>query len=47
MKRQATGRCGVVPPEVAIDPLPYFKALGAQGRGIRVVEVAEERRTLN
>ena len=38
---------GVVPPEVAIDPLPYFKALGAKGRGIRVVEVAEERRTLN
>ena len=38
---------GTVPPEVALDPLPYFKELAAQGRGIRIVEVAEERRALN
>ena len=38
---------GVVPPEVALDPIPYFKDLAAQGRGIRVVEYAEETRTLN
>ena len=38
---------GVVPPEVAFDPIPYFKDLGGQGRGIRVVEYAEETRTVN
>ncbi len=38
---------GVVPPEIAFDPLPYFKELSARGRGIRVVEVAEETRALN
>jgi len=38
---------GVVPPEVAFDPLPYFKELASQGRGIRVVEYAEETRSLN
>src|SRR6058998_2804736 len=40
-------RRGVVPPEIAFDPLPYFKELSARGRGIRVVEVAEETRALN
>ena len=38
---------GVVPPEVAFDPIPYFKDLAGQGRGIRVVEYAEETRTVN
>ena len=38
---------GVLPPELAFDPLPYFKELSAQGRGIRVTEVAEETRPLN
>jgi lysine 6-dehydrogenase len=38
---------GVVPPEIAFDPMPYFKDLASQGRGIRVVEYAEETRTLN
>ena len=38
---------GCVPPEVALDPVPYFKELSAQGRGIKVVEYAEEQRTLN
>lgn len=38
---------GVLPPETAFDPLPYFKDLAAQGRGIRVTETAEETRILN
>ncbi len=38
---------GVIPPEVAFDPIPYFKDLSARGRGIRVTEYAEETRTLN
>src|SRR2546422_769852 len=38
---------GVIPPEIAFDPLPYFKELSARGRGIRVVEYAEETRGLN
>ena len=38
---------GVVPPEIAFDPLPYFKELSARGRGIRVVEYAEETQALN
>lgn len=38
---------GVLPPETAFDPLPYFKDLSAQGRGIRVTEIAEETRILN
>ncbi len=38
---------GTVPPEVALDPLPYFKELNAQGRGIKVVEYSEEKRALN
>lgn len=41
-------RHGVLPPEVAFDPPPkYFKDLSSQGRGIRVIEYAEETRTLN
>lgn len=46
----ASGRVkakGCVPPEIALDPIPYFKELSAQGRGIKVVEVSEERRALN
>jgi len=37
----ATGRIkarGVVPPEVAVDPLPFFRELGAKGRTIEVWE---------
>lgn len=39
-------RRGTIPPELAFDPIPYFKDLGAQGRGIRVYEYEEETRTL-
>ena len=38
---------GVVPPEIAFDPLPYFKELASRGRGIHVMEYAEETRALN
>ena len=38
---------GVIPPEIAFEPIPYFKELAAQGRGIRVIEYAEETRSLN
>ena len=38
---------GTVPPEVALDPLPYFEELSERGRGIRVMEYAEETRLLN
>jgi lysine 6-dehydrogenase len=38
---------GVLPPEIAFEPMPYFRELSARGRGIRVAEVAEETRTLN
>jgi len=38
---------GVIPPEIAFDPIPYFKDLAGQGRGIRVTESAEETRALN
>lgn len=40
-------RNGVIPPEIAFDPLPYFKELSARGREIHVIEYAEEARTLN
>src|SRR2546428_7411513 len=40
-------RNGGSPPELAVGPLPYFKELSARGRGIRVVEYAEDTRTLN
>jgi len=38
---------GVVPPEIAFEPMAYFRELSARGRGIRVAEIAEETRTLN
>ncbi len=38
---------GVIPPEVAFEPIAYFKELSARGRGIQVVEYAEETRPLN
>lgn len=38
---------GVVPPEVAFDPLPYFRELNSQGRGIVVTEFSEATRTLS
>src|SRR5881398_1757297 len=38
---------GVIPPEIAFDPLPYFKELSARGRGIQVIEYAEDTRALN
>jgi len=38
---------GTVPPEIAFDPLPYFKELNSQGRGIQVYEYAETTRPLN
>lgn len=38
---------GVIPPEVAFEPVPYFQELAARGRGIRVIEYAEETRSLN
>ena len=47
MVRGRTKGPGVLPPELAFDPLPYFRELSAQGRGIRVTEVAEETRSLN
>ena len=46
VKGQAGGP-GVVPPELAFEPMAYFRELSARGRGIRVVEIAEETRTLN
>jgi len=36
-KGKITAR-GVVPPEVAVDPLPFFRELGAEGRTIEVWE---------
>jgi len=45
----ATGRIkerGVLPPETAFEPIPYFKELAARGRGIHVFESAEETRSL-
>ena len=38
---------GTIPPEIAFDPLPYFKDLNDRGRGIQVLEYAEETRALN
>ncbi len=38
---------GVIPPEVAFDPLPYFRELATRGRGIHVIEYSEETRALN
>ncbi len=38
---------GVIPPEIAFDPLPYFRELASRGRGIHVIEYSEETRALN
>jgi saccharopine dehydrogenase (NAD+, L-lysine-forming) len=38
---------GTIPPEIAFEPLSYFKDLNAQGRGIKVVEYSETARQLN
>ncbi len=38
---------GTIPPELAFEPLPYFKELSSRGRGIRVVEYAEETKQIN
>src|SRR5712691_4192463 len=38
---------GVIPPEIAFDPLPYFKELSARGRGIQITEYAERTQALN
>src|SRR5438309_3191497 len=38
---------GVLPREIAFEPVAYFTELSARGRGIRVMEIAEETRTLN
>ena len=38
---------GTIPPEIAFEPKAYFKDLNSQGRGIRVVEYAEETKALN
>lgn len=38
---------GTVPPEVALDPLPYFQELNARDRGIRVTEHDNGSRPLN
>jgi lysine 6-dehydrogenase len=38
---------GAIPPELAFEPLAYFKELSARRRGIRVIEYAEETRPLN
>jgi saccharopine dehydrogenase (NAD+, L-lysine-forming) len=38
---------GVLPPELAFEPKPYFSELSTRDRGIRVVEFAEEERVLN
>jgi len=37
---------GVVPPEVCIDPLPYFRELNARGRGVKVYETIETKKSL-
>ncbi len=40
-------RKGVLPPEIAFDPLLYFRELSARGRGIRITEYAERTQALN
>ncbi len=40
-------QAGAIPPEIAFDPLPYFKDLNSQGRGIVVTEFTETTRQLN
>ena len=38
---------GAIPPELAFDPLPYFKDLNSQGRAIVVTEYAETTKVLD
>jgi len=38
---------GVVPPEIAFDPVPYFQELNARGRKIEIYEYAETTKRLN
>src|SRR5256886_15428720 len=38
---------GVVPPEIAFDPVPYFQELNARGRKIEIYEYAETTQRLN
>lgn len=40
-------RTGAIPPELAFDPLPYFKDLNSQGRAIVVTEYAETTKVLD
>src|SRR2546428_6370565 len=40
-------RTGVIPPEIAFDPVPYFKELSARGRGIQIIEYAERTQAPN
>jgi len=47
MANGSVKRKGVIPPEIAFDPLPYFKELSARGRGIQIIEYAEDTRALN
>ncbi len=47
MVKGRTRERGVIPPELAFEPVPYFKELAARGRGIQVVESAEETRSVN
>ena len=47
MANGSVKRKGVIPPEIAFDPLPYFKELSARGRGIQIIEYAEDIRALN
>jgi len=48
--RGTVKRRGTIPPEVAFDPLPYFRELNARGRGIRVTEYVQgtdDKKSLN
>src|SRR5712691_12483160 len=47
LSKDRVKQVGVIPPEIAFDPVPYFKELGIRGRGIQVLEFAQETRTLN
>jgi lysine 6-dehydrogenase len=37
---------GVLPPELCLDPLPYFRELNLRDRGIRVYEKYQEHKPL-
>jgi len=47
MANGSVKRKGVIPPEIAFDPLLYFQELSARGRGIKIVEYAERTQALN